>query len=188
VRADVLSRRLFLGCCRCVQSVILWIFRCGHCKCLFVSEHNGANVTGWIQLAGFKNKKVAICIDKCTDVKRVKTRRPCYRTEPPSDAGHLYRKLAPNPRETQWVETTLTLSASIGNLSKNHFTSVPVKDWCMSLHGITGPPDQRSRNSGNKFRLATPQSCQISSRSDKKYARYPLCKNLFPGKVGQSSF
>ena len=44
----------------------------------------------------------------------------------------------------------------MGKLSKNHFSSVSVKDWCMSPHGIKGPPDQSSRNSGNKLRLTTP--------------------------------
>jgi len=29
---------LFLGCCKCIPSVILCVFRCGHCKYLFVSE------------------------------------------------------------------------------------------------------------------------------------------------------
>jgi len=45
---------------------------------------------------------------------------------------------------------------NMGKLSKNHFSSVSVKDWCMSPHGITGPPDQSSQNSGNKLRLTTP--------------------------------
>ena len=45
---------------------------------------------------------------------------------------------------------------NMGKLSKNHFSSVSVKDWCMSPHGITEPPDQSSRNSGNKLRLTTP--------------------------------
>ena len=58
-------------------------------------------------------------------------------------------KLSPNPRATQWTERTLKLSASIQKLSKNHFESVPVKDWCMSPHVITW-------NSGNKFRLTRP--------------------------------
>jgi len=45
---------------------------------------------------------------------------------------------------------------NMGKLSKNHFLNVSVKDWCMSPHGITGPPDQSSRNSGNKLWLTTP--------------------------------
>jgi len=74
-------------------------------------------------------------------------KKPCCRRERPHAAGcrHLYRKLAPNPRATQWIERTLKLSANM--LSKNYFTSVPVKDWCMSPHGITRPLDQSSRNS-----------------------------------------
>jgi len=31
------------------------------------------------------------------------TRMPCCRREPPRDAGHLHRKLEPNPRATQWI-------------------------------------------------------------------------------------
>jgi len=72
------------------------------------------------------------------------------------DAEHLYRKLASNPWATQWIERTLKLSASIGKLSKNHFSSVPVKDWCMSPHGVTGPSDKSSWNSRNRFRFARP--------------------------------
>ena len=46
---------------------------------------------------------------------------------------------------------------NMGKLSKNHFSSVSVKeDWSMLPHGITGPPDQSSRNSGNKLWLTTP--------------------------------
>jgi len=54
--------------------------------------------------------------------KRTITRRPCCRKEPSRDAKHLYRKLAPNP--TQWIERTLKLSANMGKLLVNHFTSV----------------------------------------------------------------
>jgi len=66
---------------------------------------------------------------------------------------HLYRRLAPNPWTTQWIERTLKLSINIGKLSKNDFTSVPVKDWWMSTwcHGTL---DQISRNSWKKFPLA----------------------------------
>jgi len=57
-------------------------------------------------------------------------------------------------------------------LSKNQFTSAPVKDH-MSPHGITESPDQSSQNSRNKFQLARPlmrlnfivlrqKMCQIS--------------------------
>jgi len=67
------------------------------------------------------------------------TRRSCCRRrEPPRDAGHLYRKLAHNPRATQWIERTLKPSANIGKLSKKHFISVPLKDWRILPHGITG--------------------------------------------------
>jgi len=51
-------------------------------------------------------------------------RRPCCRRELPRDAGQLYIKLASNPR----AKRTLKLSANIGKLYKNNFTSVPVKE------------------------------------------------------------
>jgi len=35
-------------------------------------------------------------------------------------------------------------------------TSASVKDWCMFPHGIAGPPDQSSSNSGSRWRLARP--------------------------------
>jgi len=114
------------------------------------------------------------------------TRRSCWCREPTSDAGHLYRKLAPIPQAMQWIERTLELSANIGKLSINHFTSVSVKDWCMSLHCITvpGPKFTKFRN---KFRLARPPTlpnfvalwqimCQIST-----------VKNFCLEKVDQSS-
>jgi len=99
----------------------------------------------------------------------VKTRRPCCRSELPCDARHLCRKLAPNLRATQSIETILKLSANVRKLLKNHFTSARVKNWCMSQHGITGPPDQSSRNSGISFGHI---SC----------VRYPLWKNSAPWK------
>ena len=38
--------------------------------------------------------------------------------------GHLYRKLAPDPLVTQWIERTLKLSEDMGKLSKNHFSMI----------------------------------------------------------------
>ena len=76
---------------------------------------------------------------------------------------NLHRKLAPNPRVAQWIARTLKPSANIRKLSKKHFTSILVKDLCMSPHGITRPPDQSSRNSGNKFRLTTPNAAKFCS-------------------------
>ena len=46
-----------------------------------------------------------------------------------------------------------------------------MKIWCTSLPGIVGPPEQSSLISGNKFRSARPERCQILSHSDKKWAR-----------------
>ena len=45
--AQAFCRDVFLlGCYRRVQLVILWIFRCDHCKYLFVSEQNCASISG----------------------------------------------------------------------------------------------------------------------------------------------
>jgi len=54
--------------------------------------------------------------------------RPFCCREPPCDVGHVYRRLAHNPRAMQKIERTLKLSANMGKLSKKHFTSVSVKD------------------------------------------------------------
>ena len=56
----------------------------------------------------------------------------------------------------------------------------------MSPYGITGPPDQSSRNSGSKFRLAKPPTTQILSRSNKKVCEISVVEKIAPGKVGQS--
>ena len=40
-----------LGWWICVQSIILQVSRCGHCKYLFVSEQNDVNVIGWMFLS-----------------------------------------------------------------------------------------------------------------------------------------
>jgi len=40
-----------LGWWICVQSVILRVFRRGHCKCIFFSEQNDANSSRWIFLS-----------------------------------------------------------------------------------------------------------------------------------------
>jgi len=68
------------------------------------------------------------------------TRRSCCCRELLHDAGHLYRKLVPNSRAIEWIETTLKLLANVGKLSQNHFRSASVKDWCMLRHGIHGTP------------------------------------------------
>jgi len=46
--------------------------------------------------------------------------------------GHLHRKLAPNPRATQWIETTLNQRQTWGSCWKKHSASVTVKNWCMT--------------------------------------------------------
>jgi len=48
----------------------------------------------------------------------VRTRKPCCRRELPRDARDLYKKLAPNPQATQWIETILNLSANMGSCQK----------------------------------------------------------------------
>ena len=68
------------------------------------------------------------------------TRRPCCRRELPNDAGHLYRKLAPDHRATQWIETSLKLSANMRKLSKNHFTRL-VHQWRIdACHMVSQDP------------------------------------------------
>jgi len=52
--------------------------------------------------------------------------------------------------------TTSTLISMKAWPTDRQKTSASVKDWCMPPHGITGPPDQSSLNSGNKCRLAKP--------------------------------
>ena len=77
----------------------------------------------------------------------------------------------------------MKLWANMGKLSKNRLTSVSVKDWCMSPHGVTRPSEQSSRNSWSReisFYWPDSQRRQISPRCDKYYARYPLSKKLCP--------
>jgi len=68
---------------------------------------------------------------------------------------------------------------------KTTHTSASVND-CMSPYAIVGPPDQSSRNPGNKFRLARPLMRSMLLRSDKKSVKYPCGKILPPTKVGKS--
>jgi len=86
----------------------------------------------------------------------LETRNPCCRRELPRDAGHLYRKLALNPGAMPWIETSQKLSANMGKLSKNHFTSASVKDWRMSPHGITGPLNKVNEIRGISFNWLDP--------------------------------
>ena len=75
-------------------------------------------------------------------------------------AGHLYRNLAPNPRATQWAERILKLSATFGDhgkLSKSHFTSASVKDWCIVAAWYHGTPEPNyTKFKGPKFRWTRP--------------------------------
>ena len=58
----------------------------------------------------------------------------------------------------------------------------------MSPHGITAAPDQRSRNSGNKFRLArSPKLAKFRHAPTKSVQDIRCGKILHPEKVGQSS-
>jgi len=47
----------------------------------------------------------------------------------------IVQKAWPPWPETHWIETTLKLSANMRKLSKNQFTSISMKDWCMLPHG-----------------------------------------------------
>ena len=55
--------------------------------------------------------------------------RPCYccHMELPHDVRQLYRKLAPNPRAMQWIETSRKLLASIGSGQKK--TTLQGSQW-----------------------------------------------------------
>jgi len=88
------------------------------------------------------------------------------------------QKLAPNPLATQWIKTYTKLLANMGKLSKTHFTSASVKDWCILPYCRMVSWNHRSRNSGDMFQLVRPQRCQISPRSDKSCVRY-LLSNIF---------
>ena len=57
------------------------------------------------------------------------------------------------------------------NWQTNIQTSASVKDWCMSPHGITEPPDKVHKIGG--IRLVRPLACQLSLRYDKN-VRYIL--------------
>ena len=65
-------------------------------------------------------------------------------------------------------------------------TTASVKDWCKSPHGITGPPDQSSRNSGNKCQLARPQTLPIFVVLWEKVCEISAVENLCSPKVDQS--
>jgi len=97
-----------------------------------------------------------------------------------------------NPQATQWIERILKLSVNIGKLLKKHFTSVPVKDWCMLPHGIDcRTPDQSSWNSGICFNWPDPQNHNNAkfrcTLTDSVHSRYPMLKILPPSKkVGKT--
>jgi len=58
-----------------------------------------------------------------------------------------------------------------GQWMQNHYKCI--SEWCILPRGIAGPPDQSSRIRRN---WPNPQPSQISLRSNKKCARYPLSK------------
>jgi len=68
-------------------------------------------------------------------------------------------------------------------------TTVSVKDWCTSVHGIAGPSTHTKVQEikGISVNGPDPKPCQFSPCSDKRCARYLLWKIHAPGKVGQSS-
>jgi len=109
------------------------------------------------------------------------TRRLCCRREPLHNASTCAESLHLNlgQHNEQKEHWHYLQSANIGKLSKNHFTTVPVKDWCMSPHGIMGPPDKRSQNSVNKFQLARPLTMPNFVKSPTKSLRDTCCGNIF---------
>jgi len=82
-------------------------------------------------------------------------------------------------------KNTTTMSAIIEILSKKHFTSVglSVKGWCMSPHGIMGPPEQTSRNSGNVSIGQMPNVTKFRRVPTKNVRDIRCGKILLPGKV-----
>jgi len=86
--------------------------------------------------------KLSAINSKCLNVliARKESRRPCCRRELPRDVGHLYRKLAPDPLVTQWIERTLKLSEDMGSCRKTTFQCISeglmhVAAW---YHGTSG--------------------------------------------------
>jgi len=68
-----------------------------------------------IKLSAINSKVLNVVIT------RKETRRPCCRSEPRRDVGHLYGKLAPDPLVTQWTERTLKLSKTRGSCRQTTF-------------------------------------------------------------------
>jgi len=100
-------------------------------------------------------EELTLCIQ--VDIKSNKFSSIQRLTWPLTPKIHIYiiKSNVTKIRATQWLERTLKLSTNVEKLSKNHFTSALVKDYCMSPHGM-GPLDQSSRKSGNKCRLVRP--------------------------------
>jgi len=55
----------------------------------------------------------------------------------------------------------------------------------MLLHGVTGPPDQSSRNSGNKFQLARSLMWPNFAALQQKCARYPPASKQYWVNIGR---
>jgi len=91
----------------------------------------------------------------------------------------VYIKLALNPQTTQWIERTLKhrKTKTCGSCRQTTYI-VSVKDWCILPHGIKRPPEQSSRNSGNKFRLTRPPNAAKFCRAPSRTVRDIHFKNL----------
>jgi len=87
--------------------------------------------------------------------------------------------------------STVIGNSTIGKHGEvNHFTSSSVKDWCMSPHGITGPPYKSSRNSNLPMQSSgqitwVPCAVELDVRSGRglirasAWVRLPTKKNYF---------
>jgi len=109
------------------------------------------------------------------------TRGPCCRSEPPRDAGHLCRKLAPNPLATQWIEISLKLPSEWKAWGSCRKTTLEVHQWMTDACCRMVSRDPRAKVHkirGISFDWPDPHSCKTSPHSDKKCARHRLWKNV----------
>jgi len=133
---------------------------------------------------------------RCTDARACPTtvvscatRRPCCHREPLHDAGHFYRKLVPNPLATQWIERTLKLSANREVVEKKILykqVSHCRTDTCRRM--VSRDPRAKVHEIRViSFDWPNPNVAKFR-RAPTKGVRDIRCgKNLYPGKVGQSS-
>ena len=102
-----------------------------------------------------------------------KTRKPCCCRKLPRDAGHSCRTLAPNPRTSQWIETSLKLSANMAEVVEKPLYKCISEGLIHVVSWYHRTPGQSSRNSRNKCRFQTPTpNTAKCCRTPTKIARY----------------